>query len=99
MSLAALSELHSSDITFYDKDLYQQCGEKKFYKPIHYIQAFYDRNNHKEKNDFLFKYNSIKGIYSDIIKAWYNLPSDTYPIRKHLIDSLKKKQSMGVLTF
>lgn len=99
MSLAALSELHSSDITFYDKDLYQQCGEKKFYKPIHYIQAFYDRNNHKEKNDFLFKYNSIKGIYSDIIKAWYNLPSDMYPIRKHLIDSLKKKTIYGSTDF
>nr|MBP7472026.1 hypothetical protein [Prevotella sp.] len=101
ISLATLSTVKSSDITFYDNDLYRQFVQGKIYLPIHFIHPFFDRDNvsNNKRRSYLFDYTDIKDIYTDVLKAWFNAPSDLYPIRSHLIDSLKKKKVYGSVDF
>ena len=101
ISLATLSTVKSSEITLFDNELYEQVGEKKFYKSINIIHPYSDREDFLggKKQDYLFDYLAIKDIYPDILKAWFNAPSDLYPIRLHLIDSLKQKKVFGSVDF
>jgi hypothetical protein len=101
ISLATLSTVKSSEITFFDDELYQQCGEDKYYKTINFIRPDPDRVDltGNIRQSFLFDYSAVKDIYSNVINAWYNVPSELYPIRSHLIDSLKKKQVFDSVDF
>jgi hypothetical protein len=96
-----LSTVKSSEITFFDDELYQQCGEDKYYKTINFIRPDPDRVDltGNIRQSFLFDYSAVKDIYSNVINAWYNVPSELYPIRSHLIDSLKKKQVFDSVDF
>lgn len=101
LSLATLSTIKSSEIIFYDNNLYQQCREQKNYRPIYFIRAYFERKNvtNVDKHNYLFDYRSIKDIYDNILKKWFNAPSELNPIRNHLIDSLKKKNVFGSVDF
>lgn len=94
ISLASFSVVKSTDIIFFDKDVFQQCDSRKYYKDIHLIHQYNKLNNGNRQNkniDFLFQYSTIEDVYPEIIKKWYNAPIDLFPIRSHLIDSLEKK--------
>lgn len=103
LSLATLKRVKCSKITIYDKHIYQENKSEKFYKPIDIIHPFPERASIKQEKirhfQFLFDYSAIKGIYSIILKKWYNEPSDIIPIRCHLIDSLEQKSIYGSVDF
>lgn len=101
ISLATLSTVKSSDIEFYDNELYQQFVDYKFYIPIHFIHPDPERKDllGNIKQSYLFDYSAVKNIYTDVLKSWFNASSDLYPIRSHLIDSLKKKNVYGSVDF
>ena len=100
ISLASFNVVESSDITFYDKEIYQQIQSKKHYKQIHLIyRCNKPRDRGKHNRDFLFEYSTIKDVYPEIIKNWYNVPPNIYPIRNHLISSLEKKSSYNSVDF
>lgn len=103
LSLATLSIVKSSKITLYDKSIYQQEGGTRFYREIHFIHAFRERNNLQsaESKMFmnLFDYSTIKDVYPEIITKWYNESIELAPIRYHLISSLEKKQLYTSLDF
>lgn len=101
ISLATLSKVKSSEITFYDSDLYQQYGKTKYCKPIHFIHPYFDRENigGNKKQTYLFDYSTIENQYANILKSWFNSPCDLIPIRSHLIESLKKKKVYSSVDF
>ena len=103
LSLATLSIVKSSKITLYDKSTYQQEGRTRFYREIHFIHAFRERNNLQsaEAKMFrhLFDYPDIKDVYPVVIKKWFNEPIELAPIRDHLISSLEKKHLYGSADF
>lgn len=103
LSLATLKRVKCSKITIYDKHIYQENKNEKFYKQIDIIHPFPERASIKQEKirhfQFLFDYSAIKGIYSIILKKWYNEPSDIIPIRCHLIDSLEQKSIYGSVDF
>lgn len=94
ISLATLNLVKSSDITIFDKEIFQQGEHEKYYREIHLIHPFIERVNMHVKNktsNFLFSYLMIEDVYTKIIKNWYNIPLEMYPIRSHLISSLENK--------
>ena len=101
LSLATLSNVYSSEITFFDNELYQQFSGGRYYNPIHFIYPNIERADiiQDANRQPLFTYDSIRDIYADIINSWFNSPSDIYPIRKHLIQSLKRKRIYGSVDF
>jgi len=103
LSLATLSIVKSSKITLFDKSTYQQEVGTKFYREIHFIHAYRERQNLQsvESKMFrnLFDYSTIKSVYPEIIKRWFNEPVDLAPIRYHLINSLEKKHLYGSVDF
>jgi hypothetical protein len=103
LSLATLSIVKSSRITLYDKSTYQQEGKTRFYREIHFIHAFRERNNLQSAETKMFKslfdYSAIKDVYPEIITKWYNEPIELAPIRDHLISSLEKKQLYSSVDF
>ena len=103
LSLATLNIVKSSKITLFDKSTYQQIEGTRFYSEIHFIHAFSERKNLEkvEEKSFrcLFDYNLIKDLYPEIIKKWYNEPTELAPIRYHLISSLEKKRYYSSVDF
>lgn len=102
ISLASFNVVESTDITFYDKDIFQQDEHRKIYKQIHLIHRYNKLRDNSQQNkngDFLFKYATIKDVYPDIIKKWFHIPSNLYPIRLHLINSLEKKSVWSSVDF
>jgi hypothetical protein len=103
LSLATLSIVKCSKITLFDKSSYQQEVGTRFYREIHFIHAFKERNNLQSADSkrfrYLFNYSAIKDIYPEIIKKWFNEPIELTPIRCHLISSLEKKQLYGSVDF
>ena len=103
LSFAMLSVVKCSKITLFDKNKYQQIENTRFYREIHIIHAFTERNNLQSPSlkafRHLFDYNAIKDVYPAILKKWYNEPIELAPIRSHLISSLEKKQSYSSVDF
>ena len=101
LSFAALSDVSASDIWLQDDDLYQELNNgRKIYTKIQLHYGRKDRSKWNDKNvNFLFEYNAIKENYPNIIKKWYLESDDIAPIRTHLIESIKQKNSFSSLDF
>lgn len=103
LSLATLSIVKCSSLTLFDRNTYQRIEHTRLYKPIHIIHAFSERENLEKVEEksfrYLFNYNSIKDLYPEIIKKWYNEPTELAPIRYHLISSLEKKRYYSSVDF
>ena len=101
LSLATFDIVRSSDITIFDEEtcLYENA---KNYVTINFIHPFTERQDICENNRihfYLFDYLSIKEFYPEMLKKWYNIPEDLYPIRLHLINSLKKQKLYSSVDF
>lgn len=102
ISLATFSVVKSTDITFFDKEIFQQGKSDRYYRQIHLIyphNQLGNRNGQNKNRDFLFQYSTIKEVYPEIIKKWYNAPSNLSPIRSHLIGSLENKTVYSSVDF
>lgn len=103
LSLATLSIVKCSRLTLFDRNKYQRIEHIRLYRPIHIIHAFSERKNLEKVEEmsfrYLFDYNSIKDMYPEIIKKWYNEPTELAPIRHHLICSLEKKRYYSSVDF
>ena len=101
LSLATFSPVNMSEVTFFDKDDFQQLDNGKRY--IHPI-GFY-RIEDKEapikyrSHQFLFTYQDIADMFPEIIKEWYSCSKNLTPIRNHLISSLEPKKVFTSLDF
>ncbi len=102
ISLATFSVVKSSDITFFDKEIFQEHKSEKYYRQIHLIHLHNPlriRSEQNKNSNFLFQYSAIEEVYPEIIKKWYNAPPNLFPIRSHLIDSLDKKPVYSSVDF
>ena len=103
LSLATLSIVKSLKITLHDKTIYEQEAGTRFYREIHFIHAFRERNNLQSADSKMFRnlfdYSTIKDVYPEIIAKWYNEPIEMAPIRDHLVTSLEKKHLYGSVDF
>jgi len=103
LSFATLNIVKCSSITIYDKDFYQEDNNQKYYRPINVIHPFFERqkmeNKLVNKYDFLFDYVTIKDVYPELLKKWYNEPTELAPIRGHLISSLERKKVYSSVDF
>lgn len=103
LSFATLNIVKSSSITIYDKDHYQENNKRKYYRTISIIHPFFERQKLEKKPvstyDFLFDYATIKDVYPEILKKWYNEPKELAPIRGHLISSLERKKIYNSVDF
>lgn len=103
LSFATLSIVKCSTITIYDGDIYQEDKKRKYHNAIHVIHPFYERQKTENKSvstfDFLFDYATIKDVYPEILKKWYNEPIELAPIRGHLIGSLERKKIYSSVDF
>lgn len=102
LSLATLNIVMCSEITLYDDCTYQEFDGHKLYTPISVIHPFSERQslvNNQKSHEYLFTYKTIKEFYPRILQNWYNAEEDLTPIRRHLIDSLKRKRSYSSIDF
>ena len=102
ISFATLNIVQSTNITFFDKNIFQQCNSEYYYREIHFIcPSSHEKNinTQKECTNFLFQYSTIEDIYPKFIQNWYNVPTDLFPIRTHLISSLEKKTTYSSVDF
>lgn len=103
LSFATLKIVKCSSITLYDQELYQEGKGRKYYKAIEVIHPFLDRQNIESQPTksyvFLFNHATIKEIYPEILRKWYNEPMELAPIRGHLINSLEKKRVYSSVDF
>lgn len=101
LSLATFDIVRSSDITIFDEKIGPQENEKDNVI-INLIHPFTERqyiDKDSRIHDYLFNYLSIKEFYPEMLKKWYNIPEDLYPIRLHLINSLKKQKPYTSVDF
>ena len=102
LSFATLQEIRCSNIKLFCNNECQDLknGEKYFF-PIQlmYIQSDYILPIKKQREAFLFNYESIKSKYSNIIKKRFVEKNDIAPIRQHLIDSVKYKRIFSSVDF
>lgn len=103
LSFATLNIVKCSSITIYDEDLYQEDKKRNYYRAINVIHPFFERqkmeNKPVSKYDFLFDYATIEDVYPEILKKWYNEPTELAPIRGHLISSLERKKVYSSVDF
>ena len=103
LSFATLKIVKCSSITLYDQEQYQEGKGQKYYKAIEVIHPFFDRQDLKSQPtkayDFLFNHATIKEVYPEILKKWYNEPMELAPIRGHLISSLEQKRVYSSVDF
>lgn len=102
LSLATLQSVKCSTITVYDPSLFQELenGEKIYSKiDIIYNQKDNTQNTKLNRTSYLFCYDQIKSKFSDIIYQWYNESKKIEPIRRHLINSIKKKREYDSIDF
>ena len=103
LSFATLKIVKCSSITLYDQEQYQEGKGQKYYKAIEVIHPFFDRQDLKSQPtksyDFLFNHATMKEIYPEILKKWYNEPMELAPIKGHLISSLEKKKVYSSVDF
>ena len=103
LSFATLKIVKCSFITLFNQNLYQEVKGRKYYKAIEVIHPFFDRQNIESKPtksyDFLFNHTTIKEIYPEILRKWYNEPMELAPIKGHLISSLEKKKVYSSVDF
>lgn len=101
ISLATLRNVKSSHITLFDENMYQETSNNRIFDPIYVIYVSREINSitNSSRNDYLFNYEDIKDQYSDLLKAWFNASVDLLPIRKHLIESLRKKKIYSSVDF
>lgn len=101
ISLASFNIVECTDISLFDDGMFQQVESRKHYKEISLIHRYNKSANRRSKlnRDFLFKYSTIKDVYPEIIRNWYNVPKNLYPIRHHLISSLENKSYYSSVDF
>lgn len=101
LSLATFDIVRSSDITIFDEETCLHENEQNGVI-INFIHPFTERQNVYKNNRihyYLFDYLSIKEFYPEMLRKWYNVPEDLYPIRLHLISSLKKQKLYSSVDF
>lgn len=102
LSLATMRVAEVSEMTFYDKEYYQEIEEgRKIHHAISFISSHW-RGKDTEKVDtirFLFGYDDIKDRFGELMRAWYADKNDMYPVRNNLVDSLEKKRVFSNMDF
>lgn len=102
LTFATFDIVKSSDITIFEKETDIQEDEESQYTIINLIHPFTERKsiqNDDRIHYYLFNYLSIKDFYAEMLKKWYNIPDDLYPIRSHLINSIKKQELYSSVDF
>lgn len=102
LTFATFDIVKSSDITIFEKETDIQEDEESQYTIINLIHPFTERksiHNDDRIHYYLFNYLSIKDFYAEMLKKWYNIPDDLYPIRSHLINSIKKQELYSSVDF
>lgn len=103
ISLATLDAIECSEIYLYDRGLYQELedGERHYHNvELHYVQRANRIISSKvKKYDFLFDYETIKEEYSNVIRKWFAIDENIIPIRRHLIESIKKRDIFSSIDF
>lgn len=103
ISLATLDAIECSEIILKDKELYQELedGSRHYHNiELLYVQRTNRILNSKVKTyDFLFDFDAIKENYSNVIKKWFTVDENIIPIRRHLIESIKKRGVFSSIDF
>lgn len=104
LSLATLSIVISSEIILFEEDFFDDLWGTKVPCPIEVFCRLSNRIENikqygKEPHKYLFRYDSIKDIFPDIIKKWYADAPTISPIRDYLIKCLEKKRAFDQLDF
>lgn len=101
LSLATLSPINYTEITFFDNSDYQELKDgDKILTPVllNFIEEK-EASIKKESFRYLFVHADIKTVFPYIIKRWYQSKEELAPIRHHLIASIKPKKYLQVLIF
>lgn len=102
ISLATLRSINCSTIYLHDKSVYQELiNGKRIYKPIQiiYVQNDINKTPNPKSHDFLFNFNAIEPLHSQIIQKWYTDKKNLAPIRTHLINSINNKGYFSSIDF
>ena len=102
LTFATFNIVKSSDITIFEEETDLQEDEENQHTIINLIHPFIERksiHNDNRTHYYLFNYLSIKDFYVEMLKKWYNIPDDLYPIRSHLINSIKKQDLYSSVDF
>lgn len=105
ISFATLKYIKSNKIILFDKSIYQELNNcKRHFFPIEYIRVTRDSENIRkpeilERTNFLFTYETIKQEFHLILKKWFLEPDDIAPIRHHLIECVRSKDTFSSVDF
>lgn len=100
MSLTTLSTISVSTLYLYSENI--NCNLKHERDIDKSIKLFYKQNDagfKGHKYDFLIYYHQIEDILGSVIKKWYEDSSKINPIRRHLIQSIKTKNTFDSTDF
>ena len=101
LSLATLSPINYTQITFFDNSDFQELKDgDRILTPI-FLNFIQEKETpvKREAFRFLFTHADIDVVFSDILKRWYQSKEDLAPIRYHLIASIKPKRIFTSLDF
>ena len=93
LSLSTLSIVVSSDIILYEEEFFDELFGTKIPLPIEVIYRSSNRIDNikqygKEPHKYLFRFDSVKNVFPEIIKKWYADSPTISPIRDYLIKYL-----------
>ena len=101
LSFATLSNVDVSKFTLQNKDTYEELknGQKLYDSVLLYYNRPDINDGIRHREQFLFKYDSIKDKFPEIIRHWYLETDDIAPIRSHLIQSIQSKKLFTSIDF
>lgn len=102
LSLATLFSIDIISLVIFSESVVQELNtgeEIKLPIKLYYLQSREESITNKKFKDFLFDYQKIQTIFPDIINKWYDLNDDLFPIRNHLVESIKPINSFTSTNF
>ena len=101
LSFATLSNIDVSKFTLQNKDTCKELnnGQVLYDSVLLYYNRPEINAGIRHREQFLFKYDSIKDKFSEIIRHWYLESDDIAPIRSHLIQSIQPKKLFTSIDF
>lgn len=100
LSFATLQNVAIEEIILKDKNAFQEFPNgHKFYDSINIIYSQKELARTKKFDEFLFHHATIKTSFSNVIKKWYSANIDLAPIRQHLIECIKHKNTFTSIDF
>ncbi|MVN92679.1 ApeA N-terminal domain 1-containing protein [Mucilaginibacter aquatilis] len=102
LKFGLLKDVGFKDIYLFSPNHYQELADKtKHYYPVQLLYRQHEKplSVKKARKEALFTFDMIEPTFEILIREWFSFGKGMAPILKHLVESIKEKESFGSVDF